>query len=150
MAGMATTWQLTFDCADPDRLARFWAFALDYAVEPPPSGFDTWRAYWRSVGVPDEELDDGADSVVDPAGAGPRIWFQRVPEAKAGKNRVHLDIRRSGGRGVPLEVRRERVAAAVQRLVEAGATRVRVLSEPGIDHYAVTMRDPEGNEFCVN
>jgi len=92
----------------------------------------------------------GADSIVDPVGAGPRIWFQRVPEGKTIKNRLHLDIHAGGGRSVPIETRRERVDAEARRLVGLGATLVRELSEEGLDHYAVAMKDPEGNEFDVN
>jgi hypothetical protein len=146
---MATRIQVTIDCADPDRMARFWAQALHYQLQEPPAGFDTWEAYWRSLGI-DEEFDDGYDAVVDPAGIGPRMWFQKVPEPKVGKNRLHLDLSVSGGRANPIEIRRERVDAEAERLVNAGASTLRVLSEPGIDHYAVVMRDPEGNEFCIH
>jgi len=149
---MATKWQVTIDCTDPDRLVRFWSQALGYVIEPPPGEFATWGAYWRSIGVPDDELpadDDVHDSIVDPDGAGPRIWFQPVPEPKVTKNRVHLDIDASGGRRHPLATRRDRVDETVARLVELGATQVRVLGDEGIDYYAVTMLDPEGNEFCV-
>ena len=147
---MSTAIQLVIDCADPDRLTRFWAEALGYQVPPPPEGFDTWRAYWVNVGVPEDELDDGDDSLVDPDGAGPRIWFQKVPEGKVGKNRLHLDLDASGGRTVPIGLRTERVIAMANRLIDAGATRVRVLSEEGLDHYGEVMQDPEGNEFCVH
>ena len=87
--------------------------------------------------------------LVDPDGVRPRIWFQPVPEGKVVKNRLHLDLGVSGGRQVPLETRRRRVDAEAERLVAAGATRLRVLSEEGVDHYAVVMADPEGNEFCL-
>jgi Glyoxalase-like domain len=148
---MTAHFQLVIDCADPDRQARFWAFALGYRIEDPPAGFDTWTAYWRSVGVPEEELGgEGADRIVDPAGVLPRIWFQQVPEGKTIKNRLHLDLHASGGRSVPMELRRQRVDAMAERLVEAGATKVRVLYEDGVDHYAVAMLDPEGNEFDIN
>jgi hypothetical protein len=148
---MATRVQVTVDCADPDRLVRFWATALGYHPEPPPPGFAGWREYWRDIGVPEDELDGaGCDSVVDPDGVGPRIWFQQVPEPKVVKNRLHLDLDASGGRHVPLETRRERVLAETRRLTEAGATTVRVLTQEGLDHYAVVMKDPEGNEFCVH
>ena len=102
--------------------------------------------------MPEDELGgSGCDSIVDPAGAGPRIWFQTVPEGKtAVKNRLHLDIRAGGGRGVPLVVRRQRVDAESDRLVGQGATLVRVLYTEGIDHYGVLLRGPEGNEFCLN
>ena len=148
-----TSFQLTVDCADPGLLTRFWATALGYDIESPPDGFGTWNAYWRSVGVPEDELDDdvdAADSLVDPAGHGPRIWFQKVPEGKLVKNRLHLDLRRGGGRTVPLEQRRERVLAEEARLIEAGATRLRVPDPEGMDHFGVVLADPEGNEFCIN
>jgi hypothetical protein len=66
------------------------------------------------------------------------------------KNRLHLDLRRGGGRTVPLAQRRDRVLAEEARLVEAGATRLRVLDPEGMDHFAVVLADPEGNEFCIN
>ena len=83
---MPARFQLVIDCADPDRLARFWAAALDYELEPPPVGFPTWDDYYRDLGVPEEDLGVGADSISDPEGHGPRIWFQVVPETKAVKN----------------------------------------------------------------
>jgi hypothetical protein len=147
---MAVRYQLVIDCADPDKLARFWAAALGYEFEPPPAGFATWGDYWREVGVPEDELDIGEDRIIDPAGAGPRIWFQVVPEIKAIKNRLHLDIHASGGRSVPLATRREQVDAEARRLCELGATIVAVMSQEGLDHYGVAMKDPEGNEFDIN
>jgi len=147
---MPVSYQLVIDCADADSMSHFWAAALRYAVAPPPDGFDTWDDWYRSVGVPEEELGAGDDRIVDPAGEGPAIWFQVVPEAKSLKNRWHIDVNASGGRAVPLEVRRERVEAEAERLVALGATRLRVVSEEGMDHYAVAMIDPEGNEFDIN
>lgn len=149
---MTTRFQVTFDCADPDRLTRFWATALGYVVEDPPEGFDTWGAYWRDRGIPEEELDDDvtSDSLVDPEGVGPRIWFQKVPEPKVIKNRVHLDLAVGGGRGAPLDARKRRVDAEVERLTAAGATTLRVLRPNGADYYAVVLEDPEGNEFCIS
>jgi hypothetical protein len=147
---MAVSFQLVIDCANPDRLARFWAAALRYELEPPPAGFATWNDYWRDVGVAEEELGPGADRIVDPAGHGPRIVFMAVPERKSVKNRLHLDIRASGGRTVPRETRRERVDAEARRLESLGATILRVLAEEGLDHYAIAMADPEGNEFDIN
>lgn len=147
---MAARFQLVIDCADPEPLARFWAAALGYELERPPEGFADWDAYWRDVGLPEEELGLGADRIVDPEGHGPRIWFQVVPERKSVKNRLHLDIAAGGGRAVPIETRRQRVDAEAARLVALGAERVRALEDEGVDHYAVAMRDPEGNEFDVN
>lgn len=151
---MAATYGITIDCADPDLLGRFWAEALGYRPKPPPGGHATWFDHWRAIGVPEEELGDGEDGgfgvLEDPDGKAPRLWFQPVPEGKTIKNRVHLDINVGGGPGVPLDVRRERVRAESQRLVALGATIVRELSEPGVDHFGITFTDPEGNEFCVN
>jgi catechol 2,3-dioxygenase-like lactoylglutathione lyase family enzyme len=147
---VATQIQVTIDCADPGRLARFWADALGYRLEQPPDGFASWQDYWVSRGLPPEEVEDGYDSIVDPDGVRPRIWFQPVPEPKVVKNRVHLDLDVGGGRKAPLEDRRRRIDAEVERLVAAGATVFRVLSEDGVDYYAVVMQDPEGNEFCLH
>jgi hypothetical protein len=146
----AIKFQLVIDCADPERLCRFWAAALGYELEPPPAGFATWDEYWRDVGVPEEDLGIGADRISDPGGAGPRIWFQVVPEPKTVKNRIHLDIFASGGRPVPIATRKQRVDAEARRLISLGATMIRVLEEEGLDHYGVGMKDPEGNEFDIN
>ena len=81
----------------------------------------------------------------DEAGARPRLFFQKVPEGKVAKNRVHLDVAVSGGPAIPLEDRRPRVDDKVAELVAAGATQV---SRFDVDHdYWVVMTDPEGNEF---
>ena len=87
--------QVVIDAADPAKLADFWAFALDYVLEPPPHGFETWEDFGRSIGMPEEEFGDQA-AVIDPADEGPRLYFQRVPERKIVKNRVHLDVRVAG------------------------------------------------------
>lgn len=147
---MAVSYQLVVDCSSPDRLAHFWAEALHYVIAPPPSGFASWDDFYRSIGVPEDELGIGDDSIVDPAGEGPRIWFQVVPERKSIKNRLHIDVNASGGREAPLDLRRERVEAEAQRLVSLGARRLHTVSEEGLDHYAVAMTDPEGNEFDIN
>jgi hypothetical protein len=88
--------------------------------------------------------------LVDPDGVGPRLFFQEVPEGKVVKNRIHLDLQVGGGRAVPLATRRQRVDAEAERLGGAGATKLRVFDEPGVDHYFVVMQDPEGNEFCLS
>ena len=142
---------IVVDCADPDRLAHFWAAALGYTIEPPPAGHASWAAYWRSRGLPESELPAGDDAVIDPAGRGPRIWFQLVDERKTGKNRLHLDLNVSGGPDVPLEERRRRIEGEAERLVRLGAVRLRGMDElESIGHYAVAMQDPEGNEFDIN
>ena len=134
-------------------MTQFWSQALGYKVENPPKGFATWNDYWVSIGVPPDELDpdgDGSDSLVDPEGKGPRIWFQAVPEGKSVKNRLHLDLRASGGRAVELSERKQRVHTRAEELIAQGATRLRVLEQEGLDHYAEVMADPEDNEFCIN
>jgi hypothetical protein len=151
---MGVRFQVVIDCAEPEPLARFWAAALGYVLESPPAGFDTWDDYYRDIGLPESFLGHGTDCIVDPTGSGPRFWFQAVPDVKTVKNRLHLDVHVSGGRAVPLAVRRERVHAEARRLASLGATILSELSEPGEeeeeDDHAVAMKDPEGNEFDIN
>jgi hypothetical protein len=142
--------QLVIDCADPDLLARFWAEALAYELAPVPAGFATWNDFYRDLGVPEEGLVEGADRISDPAGEGPTIWFHAVQDIKTVKNRLHVDIHASGERTDPIERRRRRVDAEATRLAGLGATITGPLSEEGLDHYAVGMKDPEGNEFDIN
>jgi hypothetical protein len=143
---MAPTIQVVIDCADPAWLATFWAAALQYKQQDPPAGFASWDAFLTAQGVPETEW-NSANAVVNPAGTGPRIFFQRVPEPKVVKNRVHIDVSVSGGHGVSLEERRERVDAEVERLIALGATRMWPMEQRG--EYWVVMQDPEGNEFCL-
>jgi hypothetical protein len=138
--------QVVIDCADPARLGAFWAAALGYSVQEPPSGFATWAAFLVAQGVPESEW-NSANAVVDPDGRGPRIYFQRVPEAKTVKNRVHLDVNVGGGRETSIEVRRERAHAESQRLQQLGATELRINDE--WRGFSIVMQDPEGNEFCL-
>ncbi|THA71505.1 VOC family protein [Streptomyces sp. A0958] len=144
---MSTRWSLTIDCAHPARLAQFWELALGHAPKPPPEGFGSWEEWLERFGVPEDEWGDGA-YLTDPDGQGPSLSFLKVPEAKAGKNRLHLDVQAGGGRAVPWEVRWPRVQEALGRLTAAGAT---VLGEHEAqgrpDHYV--LADPEGNEFCL-
>jgi len=144
---MATRLQVTFDAADPEALAAFWGELIGYVEQAPPEGFDSWEAWAEANDVPRERWGD-YDARVDPDGAGPRLYFQRVPEPKTAKNRVHLDLDVGGGRGIPKEELRRNVAAAVERAVAAGATKVREVDE-GDEHWVV-LQDPEGNEFCMH
>jgi hypothetical protein len=143
---MAVPIQVVIDCTDPDRLARFWAELLGYRLDPPPPGFDSWEAWLREQGVPESDW-NMASAISDPDGNGPRIYFQRVPEKKEHKNRVHLDVNVGGPRGTAADVRRVDVDAAVERAVGLGATKVRLIEELGERHYV--MLDPEDNEFCL-
>jgi len=147
---MPVRYQLVIDCTDPDRLARFWAAALGYQLAPPPAGFDTWNDFYRDLGLGEEDLTDGADRISDPDGHGPAIWFHALPDTKTVKNRLHLDIHASGERTDPIETRRKRVDAEASRLAALGATITGAFQEEGLDHYAVGMKDPEGNEFDIN
>ncbi|MEH1098803.1 VOC family protein [Micromonospora sp. CPCC 205561] len=145
------TWQLTIDCGEPGRLVAFWAEALGYRPQPPPDGHPTWRDWYLACGIPPEELGEGdcLDRLEDPTGAGPRIWFQPVPEAKSIKNRLHLDLTVGGGRSVPLPERRLRVDVEAARLTGLGARVLGSMDVPENGHYSVQLADPEGNEFCV-
>lgn len=142
---MYTAIQVVFDAQDPGRLAEFWRLALGYAYEPPPPGFATWEEFGHSIGLPEDQFGDQA-SLIDPEGAGPRIYFQRVSEAKSVKNRVHLDVR-VAGRDVRGEERQRLVAARVRELIAAGATEA--WRNDDLRGRSVVMRDPEGNEFCI-
>ncbi|MCP2259228.1 Glyoxalase-like domain-containing protein [Streptoalloteichus tenebrarius] len=145
---MARHVQITIDCADPARLAAFWAEALGYQVQGPPRGFESWEQALDAMGVPPENRND-ASAVVDPDGSGPRLFFQRVPEPKQVKNRVHLDVRAAPG--LQGDERMAALEAEAERLVSLGATRLR-RHEPapplGAGH--LVMADPEGNEFCLD
>jgi predicted enzyme related to lactoylglutathione lyase len=65
-------------------------------------------------------------------------------------SRLHLDIGVSGGRAVPIQTRWQRVDAEAARLADLGALLVGTLNTEGPGHYAVAMKDPEGNEFDIN
>ena len=133
------TWQLTIDTHDPHAQADFWAAVLggelednsaliaDVLAQGWASESDTLvhhgRRYWRDL--------------VAVRGAGPRLLFQRVPEAKTVKNRVHLD----------LHVGEDRIRPEVDRLVALGAVEGKEFREVG-GHW-IAMTDPEGNEFDV-
>ena len=143
---MPQSFQVTIDCADPNRLATFWAGVLGYKIQDPPPGYATWQEFLTAQGVPESEW-NLRSAVVDPDGEGTRIFFQRVPEPKTIKNRVHLDVNVGGGPAVPVADRRQRVDAAVERIAALGATRLGPVEE--LNEYWVVLRDPEGNEFCV-
>ena len=138
--------QVTFDCADPRALSQFWNEVLGYRFPPPPPGFATWDEFAESL--PPEQR-NSASACEDPTGRGPRLFFQRVPEAKVAKNRVHLDVRAAPGR-----VGEERMAALeaeASRLVALGARRLaRHEPDPPMGLGHLVMADPEGNEFCLD
>jgi hypothetical protein len=142
---MATQVQITFDCADPEGLAQFWAGALGYILQPPPPGYDTWEAFGEELGM-SPEAQDSIRAAVDPERAGPRLLFMRVPEGKTVKNRVHLDLHVVPP-GTPMEERRQMLETRARELIGAGAKEVGRVEEYG--QYWIVMSDPEGNEFCI-
>ena len=144
---MATGVQVVFDCADPDQLAKFWAAALHYKLQDQPEGYATWEDWLKEHGVP-EALWNSASAITDPDGAGPRLYFQQVPEPKSVKNRLHLDLNISGGPRTPLEDRKQKVEAEVERLTKIGASQLSRMEQRG--EFWIIMADPEGNEFCVH
>jgi hypothetical protein len=142
---MAKEIQVTFDCADPGALAEFWAAALGYEVQGPPPGFDTWPDALTAWGVPKDQW-NSRSAIIDPDGKGSRIFFQRVPEGKVVKNRVHLDVRSAPG--LEGDERLVALEAEAARLAPLGATKVEVCED--LQSIFIVMQDPEGNEFCLD
>lgn len=140
---MRPTIQIALDCEDPHAQARFWAAALAYEVEdhhdvvaemvasghaPPEAAIEVdGRMAWRD-----------AAACRDPEGVAPRLLLQRVPEGKAVKNRLHLD----------LHVGEQARPAEQARLEGLGATKL-YDGQLGPERW-VTMVDPEGNELCLS
>lgn len=138
--------QITFDCASPERVGRFWCEALGYV--PPDvteDGFATWEEY--SLSLPEAERDSWF-AASDPTGVGPRLFFQRVPEGKVVKNRVHLDVK--VGRGFVGEERLAVLESHAARLEAIGATRGVLLLADEENESCQNMQDVEGNEFCLD
>ncbi|WP_053913283.1 VOC family protein [Streptomyces sp. TP-A0875] len=144
--------KVVVDAADPHAQAAFWAAALHYEAEdnsaliagllesgavPREATVESdGRLAWRdliAVRHPEDPFDEASGT-----GLGRRLLFQRVPEPKTGKNRIHLDLHPGA----------DRRAEETARLEELGATIVRHVREPG--GQWVVMADPEGNEFCVH
>ena len=137
--------QITFDCENPRRVAEFWKVALAYEDPPVPPGFDSWEAL--DATLPEE--DQGSRwACQDPTGVGPRLFFQRVPEQKVVKNRVHLDVR--VGTGLVGDERVAALEAECARLVALGGTRVRLMLADEQNESCLVMQDVEGNEFCLD
>jgi glyoxalase superfamily protein len=149
---MAMSWKLVIDSTDAPALADFWAAALEYEVEDPGAlieqlltaghlgsegvvehrGRKIFRGY-AAIRHPDDPFDQASG-----VGRGRRLLFQAVPEAKSGKNRLHIDVHSEPGG----------LDKLVSRLEELGATRVREVDQGPAGHWWV-MQDPEGNEFCA-
>lgn len=153
---MSSTIQITFDARDPRSLSTFWRDVLGYVHPPPPGvelqdGMDplvAWDEFLERSGVPEEQR-NSASALEDPDGAGPRIFFQQVPEGKTAKNRVHLDVRTASD--LHGEERMEALETACERLVALGAHRLaRHEPEPPLSIGFLVLADPEGNEFCLD
>ncbi|MGI8760550.1 MAG: VOC family protein [Jatrophihabitantaceae bacterium] len=141
--------QVTFDCANPAALARFWCEVLGYRVQPPPPGFTSWDTALDAWGVPPDERNSRSAALPGDGESGPRLFFQRVPEGKTGKNRLHLDVRAAPG--TEGDARMTALDGEATRLVGLGATRVsRVDPDGRMETGFVVMQDPEGNEFCLD
>jgi Glyoxalase-like domain len=122
---------ICFDCAHPASLARFWAAALGYRVRP---YLDEDLEALRATGI--EDVEDDPTVAVDGPNGEPTLWFNQVPEGKVVKNRVHLDLMPDTS-----------MEAETERLLSLGATVVRAYEDGGAPW--TVMRDPEGNELCV-
>ncbi|KQX53193.1 MULTISPECIES: VOC family protein [unclassified Streptomyces] len=153
---MSRHFQVTFDAHDPRALSSFWREALGYVHPAPPGvelpeGADVWAAwddFLARIGVPEEQR-NAKSAIEDPDGNGARVFFQQVPEDKAAKNRVHLDVRAAPG--LVGEERMAALEAECVRLVALGAVRVRRFEpEPPLSAGFIVMTDPEGNEFCLD
>jgi hypothetical protein len=149
---MALNWKLVIDSANAPVLADFWAAALEYEVEDPSAligrllaagqigedvviehgGRKTFRGL-AAIRHPEDPYDRTTG-----IGRGRRLLFQDVPERKAGKNRLHIDVHSEPGG----------LDKLVDRLEGLGATRVEEVDQGPAGHWWV-MRDPEGNEFCA-
>ena len=127
--------QVSFDAQQPEQLLRFWCAVLGYQLEPLT---DAARAELVAMGLDPDSSGRFFAAAVDPAGVGPRLLAQHVPEAKTAKNRLHLDVHVESVAQVEEQVR---------RLVALGATHTATHDEHGT-HWAV-LTDPEGNEFCI-
>ncbi len=114
----STLRDICFDCADQTALAGFWAEVLGYELRPSHPG-------------PEDPV-----VIIPPDASGLRIWFNKVPEPKISKNRVHIDVNMTDG-------------DEMARLEQLGARQVReIRDDAGTLHWTI-MADPEGNEFCA-
>ncbi|MFT3969813.1 MAG: VOC family protein [Micropruina sp.] len=153
---MSLEFQVSFDCRDPRALSTFWRDALGY-VHPGPPGvtvaegvdpLDAWDDFLERAQVPLEQR-NSSSALVDPEGRGPRIFFQQVPEGKQVKNRLHLDVRAAPG--LTGDERMAALEESCERLTALDAVRVqRFEPAPPLSGGFIVMRDPEGNEFCLD
>jgi predicted enzyme related to lactoylglutathione lyase len=123
---------VTFACADPGRLAEFWAAVLDYEVQQLP---EEVLLELRDAGV---DMSSRA-ACIDPSGAGPRLFFVKKEKTPTTSIPIHLDVAV------------EDVEAAVGHFTALGAS-VKERKTETLGPFTsswVVMADPEGNGFCV-
>ncbi|RZI95388.1 MAG: VOC family protein [Microbacterium sp.] len=140
---MATLGNITFYADDPQKLSRFWADVFGY---PHQEWDDALRAQLKAAGLTDADL-ASRGLAEDPIGAGPRLFFHHADGPKEGRNRLHIDVTVTEGAEDP----RAHLEAEKDRIVALGGSVVRLVDQqwgPWPEHY-YQMRDPEGNEFCL-
>jgi hypothetical protein len=143
---MAYEFQVTVDSSDPHTLAAWWAETLGWDVEPSNEVFIRQMISAGYATESDTKVHDGVlvwregAAIRHPEGLrrAPRLLFQLVPEPKAVKNRMHLDVR----------IGTDDVETTKAALIERGATFLHD-GRQGPQTW-VTLADPEGNEFCIS
>ena len=122
---------------------------MGYRIEPPPADFATWDEALDAWGVPPEHRNDRSAAAPPEGMSGPRLFFQKVPEGKSAKNRVHLDVRAAPG--LQGDARMQALQAEADQLAAHGARIVRRVEPDGrLEAGFIWMEDPEGNEFCLD
>ena len=134
---------ITFYADDPGRLAHFWAGVFGY---PPAEWDEPLKSELLAAGLTEEDLSNRG-LAEDPEGRGPRLFFHHADAKKSGRNRLHLDISATPGR----QPSREELEAEKDRIVALGAEVVRLVDQTWGEwpELYYQLRDPEGNEFCL-
>lgn len=140
MAGLGN---ITFYANDPATLSRFWAGVFGY---PPMEWEEPLRSELLATGLTEADLAKRG-LAEDPEHRGPRLFFHHADGLKQGRNRIHLDVQSTPGR----RPTREELDAERDRIVALGATVVRLVEQDwgGWPELYYQLRDPEGNEFCL-
>jgi uncharacterized glyoxalase superfamily protein PhnB len=140
---MASLGNIVFYADNPRALSYFWADVFGY---PHMSFEGELKQQLLAGGLTEADLDKRG-LAEDPEGNGPRLFFHHASELKGTRNRVHLDVSTAKGR----RATRDEMDTEKDRLVALGATVVRLVEQqwgPWPEYY-FQMRDPEGNEFCL-
>jgi hypothetical protein len=136
---------VTFHAENPEALARFWAAVMGY---PEPAGWPPDElAELKASGMTDYDIAARAEAW-DGDPTHQRFFFTRYLHEKRHRNRMHLDISPFGAR----HGTREELEVERDRLIALGATLEKTLEGPSwgpFEEFAIMMRDPEGNEFCL-